>query len=81
MRNLIVLDPTSVRSDETLNRRWISFVCVDFHILINQAGWANALPLYPVSPIEAGLLPLGVISHSSCALAPFLDWILKSGRW
>ncbi|KAF9506166.1 hypothetical protein BS47DRAFT_1353057 [Hydnum rufescens UP504] len=39
---------------------------------------ANALPLYPVSPIEAALLPLGVISNSSCALSSFIEWILKS---
>ncbi|KAF9511141.1 hypothetical protein BS47DRAFT_1383631, partial [Hydnum rufescens UP504] len=51
----------------------------DFKSALDQFR-ANALPLYPVSPIEAGLLPLGVISHSSCALAPFLDWILKSGK-
>ncbi|KAF9508218.1 hypothetical protein BS47DRAFT_244766 [Hydnum rufescens UP504] len=40
----------------------------------------NALPLYPISPIEAGLLPLGMVSNSSCALSPFLEWILKSER-
>ncbi|KAF9503726.1 hypothetical protein BS47DRAFT_776184 [Hydnum rufescens UP504] len=41
---------------------------------------ANALPLYPVSPIEAALLPLGVISNSSCALSSFIEWILKSEK-
>jgi hypothetical protein len=40
----------------------------------------NALPLYPIGPIEAALLPLGVISNSSCALFPFIEWILKSER-
>jgi len=40
----------------------------------------NALPLYPISPIEAALLPLGVISNSSCALSLFILWILKSER-
>ncbi|KAF9503727.1 hypothetical protein BS47DRAFT_776173 [Hydnum rufescens UP504] len=40
----------------------------------------NALPLYTVSPIEAALLPLGLISNSSCALSPFIDWILKYER-
>jgi hypothetical protein len=40
----------------------------------------NALPLYPISPIEAALLPLGVISNSSCAISPFIQWILKSER-
>jgi len=40
----------------------------------------NALPLYPISPIEAALLPLGVISKSSCDLFFFLEWILKSKR-
>ncbi|KAF9504762.1 hypothetical protein BS47DRAFT_1401066 [Hydnum rufescens UP504] len=34
---------------------------------------ANVLPLYPVSPIEAALLPLGVISDSSCALSSFIQ--------
>ncbi|KAF9508216.1 hypothetical protein BS47DRAFT_1366112 [Hydnum rufescens UP504] len=40
----------------------------------------NALPLYPISPIEAALLPRGVISKSSCALSPFIKWILKYER-
>ncbi|KAF9508219.1 hypothetical protein BS47DRAFT_244981 [Hydnum rufescens UP504] len=40
----------------------------------------NALPLYPISPIEAALLPLGMISNSSCDLFWFLEWILKSER-
>jgi hypothetical protein len=41
---------------------------------------ANALPLYTISPIEAALVPLGLISNSSCAFLPFIDWILKSER-
>ncbi|KAF9513181.1 hypothetical protein BS47DRAFT_1344572 [Hydnum rufescens UP504] len=40
----------------------------------------NALPLYPVSPIEAALVPLGIISNSSCTLSPFIEWILASER-
>ena len=34
------------------------------------------MPMYPVSLIEAALHPLGIISHSSCGLMPFLDAIL-----
>jgi hypothetical protein len=40
----------------------------------------HGLPLYPISPIEAALLPLGVLSNSSCALLPFIQWIVKSER-
>jgi len=35
-----------------------------------------ALPMYAVSPIEVVLFPLGIISHSSCGLVPFLNGIL-----
>ena len=40
----------------------------------------TALPLYPISPIEAALHPLGIISHSSCGLEPFVDGILNFER-
>ncbi|KAF9513078.1 hypothetical protein BS47DRAFT_1344594, partial [Hydnum rufescens UP504] len=50
---------------------------LDFKLALDQFR-RNALPLYPISPIEAALLPLGVISKSSCALSPFIQWILKS---
>ncbi|KAF9504756.1 hypothetical protein BS47DRAFT_1354781 [Hydnum rufescens UP504] len=51
----------------------------DFKLALDQFR-VNALPLYPVSPIEAALVPLGIISNSSCALLPFIEWILKSER-
>jgi hypothetical protein len=40
----------------------------------------NALPSYPVSPIEAALIPLGMISNSSCTLSPLIEWMIESGR-
>jgi len=40
----------------------------------------TALPLYPISPIEVALHPLGIISHSSCGLEPFIDGILNFER-
>ncbi|KAF9518017.1 hypothetical protein BS47DRAFT_426789 [Hydnum rufescens UP504] len=39
---------------------------------------ATALPMYPVSTIEAVMRSSGIISNSSCGLIPFLDWILQS---
>ncbi|KAF9515330.1 hypothetical protein BS47DRAFT_1342045, partial [Hydnum rufescens UP504] len=30
--------------------------------------------------MEAAVRPLGIVSNSSCALLPFLDWVLQS-RW
>ena len=39
-----------------------------------------ALPMYTVSPIEVALYPLGIISHSSCGLVPFLNGILDFER-
>ena len=43
--------------------------------------WQDAaLPLYLISPIEAALHPLGIISHSSCGLKPFVDGILNFER-
>ncbi|KAF9508209.1 hypothetical protein BS47DRAFT_244429 [Hydnum rufescens UP504] len=52
---------------------------LDFKLALDQFR-RNALPLYPISPIEAALLPLGIISNSSCALSPFIKWILKYER-
>ena len=40
----------------------------------------TALPMYGISPIEVALHPLGIISHSSCGLEPFLDGILNYKR-
>ncbi|KAF9510681.1 hypothetical protein BS47DRAFT_1347623 [Hydnum rufescens UP504] len=40
----------------------------------------NALPSYPVSPIEAALIPLGMISNSSCTLSPLIEWMIESWR-
>ncbi|KAF9509193.1 hypothetical protein BS47DRAFT_1349394 [Hydnum rufescens UP504] len=51
----------------------------DFKSALDQFR-VNALPLYPVSPIEAALVPLGIISNSSCGLSLFTEWILKSER-
>ncbi|KAF9505064.1 hypothetical protein BS47DRAFT_1354372, partial [Hydnum rufescens UP504] len=30
--------------------------------------------------MEAAVRPLGIVSNSSCALLPFLDWVLQSRR-
>ena len=40
----------------------------------------TALSLYHISPIEAALHPLGIISYSSCGLDPFVDGILNFER-
>ena len=40
----------------------------------------NALPSCPVSPIEAALIPLGMISNSSCTLSPLIEWMIESER-
>ena len=39
-----------------------------------------AMPMYTVSPIEVALSSLGIISHSSCGLVPFLNGILDFER-
>jgi hypothetical protein len=57
---------------------WVPFHQLNLLIVSFIDYQANALPLYPITPIEAALLPLGMISNSSCALLPFIDWILKS---
>ena len=50
-------------------------------ILYGVIYWQEtALPLYRISPIEAALHPLGIISHSSCGLDPFVDGILNFER-
>ncbi|KAF9508221.1 hypothetical protein BS47DRAFT_245269 [Hydnum rufescens UP504] len=51
----------------------------DFKLALDQFR-VNALVLYTISPIEAALHPLGIISNSSCTLSPFIEWILKSER-
>jgi len=51
----------------------------DFHLAMDEFR-VTALPMYSVSTMEAAVRPLGIVSNSSCALLPFLDWVLQSRR-
>jgi len=70
---------TKRREEHGVSASDIDAFMLDLILALDQFR-GNALPLYPISPIEAGLRPLGMVSNSSCALSPFLEWILKSER-
>ncbi|KAF9503424.1 hypothetical protein BS47DRAFT_816925 [Hydnum rufescens UP504] len=50
-----------------------------FHRALDEFR-VTALPTYSVSTMEAAVRPLGIVSNSSCALLPFLDWAVQSRR-
>ncbi|KAF9505063.1 hypothetical protein BS47DRAFT_579380 [Hydnum rufescens UP504] len=45
---------------------WTNFVCCTANVFSEHDGGA--------------VRPLGIVSNSSCALLPFLDWVLQSRR-